>query len=103
MEVSVAAFVGRGAASRGELAAWPTPADCGDIAGAAAVGGADEVGVVEGVRSQSVLRPRSRRRRAGRSGRTGLRPVVRRRRRRGRESPPLRLARRLCRLRLTCR
>lgn len=82
------AFVGRAAASRGGPAASPTPADCGDIVvvgAVAAAGGADEVGVVEGVRSQSVLRPRSRhrrRRRAGadRSGRTGPRPVVRRRR-----------------------
>lgn len=81
-----AAFVGRAAAFRGGPAASPTPADCGDIVVGAAAGGADEVGVVEGVRSQSVLRPRSRRRRrragADRSGRTGPRPVVRRRRRR---------------------
>lgn len=83
---AAAAFAGRAAAFRGGPAASPTPADCGDIV--AAAGGADEVGVVEGVRSQSVLRPRSRRRRrragADRSGRTGPRPAVRRRRRLGR-------------------
>lgn len=105
-------FRTRAAASRGGPAAWPTPADCGgaaDIAAAAAAaGGADEVGVVVEVRSHSVLRPHSRRGHAhqGRSGRTSPRQAVRLRRRRLhhlRCRSPLRLARRLRQLRLTCR
>lgn len=95
---------------RGGPAAWPAPADCGgaavdaDIAAAAAAaaGDADEVGVVEGVRSQSVHRLRSGHARQDRSGRTNQ--VARRRRHlRRHRSGPLRLARRLCRSRLTCR